>query len=143
MILLDSIENDFKFKKLSYNELKCLSEKLGTEVKHEYITLYDFKELQNFINNVTSDSYEDSTFVLEGVVLEDQNNRMIKIKFPYYNLWKKMRGVLDTFNKKKEVKLSNLFDAEENYIYAFIKSKGIGKYNNIINVRDDYEASKK
>jgi len=140
MILLDIIKNDWKFSKLSYKELNKLSNDFGVECKVESLTFNDFSDLNSFI---TATKKLDAKYELEGFVFEDSNNRMVKIKIEYYNLWKKMRGVLSSLQKGKTINLSRLITADENYVTAYMKSLGddIKEVKNIIELRDMYEKS--
>ena len=114
LVLLDIVTNSFMPEFLAYDALKAVGDIYGLEVKEKDYTFNNWEELVSFKMQMDNDSSQE----VEGWVFSDMNNYMIKYKTPFYNWWKRMRGVKDriakgsptrqVFASKKEVELVNL-----------------------------------
>lgn len=121
IILLDIIQNDFEFKKEPYEEVQRLAKEINCECKTIYKEFVDVREFHRwYLENTNEDNlaHED----IEGVVIECEGI-MTKLKFPYYNFWKFMRGVKEKVIKRHQIKLSTLYNAKSNYFYAWLKEQ--------------------
>ncbi len=101
IILLDIIKNDFKFEKLDYSSLVAYGSMFNFIVKYQ-VDMFMFKdELINFINTLYKDPF---LWNEEGVVFEDDNGYMFKLKTDYYKFWKEMRTIKDSMAKGHTIK---------------------------------------
>lgn len=89
--LLDIIDNRIEFNKKPYYELCEIAKKFNMSVKKKEFNIFTFNDLK--YNLTQSFPAIDSESNFEGFVLEDANGYMFKYKMPFYNFWKKMRGV--------------------------------------------------
>ena len=94
-ILLNVIENrldEFSFGKWGdINALQDLGRKFGLPTKLLLGTYDSFRDLWYQIEDTSNDW---ATGNIEGFVYEDANGYMFKLKTPYYNFWKLMRGTV-------------------------------------------------
>lgn len=86
--LLDIIRNEFEFKPYSYDELCKVTSKFVINRKYMYYIECDYD-----INHVLR-KLKDNDYKIEGYVIRDKNNKMVKVKLPYYKFWKKVRSYL-------------------------------------------------
>ena len=86
--LLDIIRNEFEFKPYSYDELCKVTSKFVINRKYMY-----YIECDCDINRVLR-QLKDNDYKIEGYVIRDKNNKMVKVKLPYYKFWKKVRSYL-------------------------------------------------
>ena len=86
--LLDIIRNEFEFKPYSYDELCKVTSKFVINRKYMY-----YIECDCDINHVLR-QLKDNDYKIEGYVIRDKNNKMVKVKLPYYKFWKKVRSYL-------------------------------------------------
>lgn len=137
LVLLDIIDNSFEFNKRAYEEVKALSEFINCPCKEIYKTFTNFRDFHEWYLKET-DKDNLSQINLEGVVIEF-DNFMTKLKFPYYNFWKLMRGIKESVARGKTVKLSKLYNAEANYFYDYLRKQPIDKLKeSIIDLRKGY-----
>ena len=129
LYLLDIIDNDFKFKKRTYEELKKVAKELHLEHKQLSKTFYSWDELKNFINNCN--------VTFEGFVLEDSNGFMVKIKSSYYKFWKKMRKIKDLIAAGRLEKISYVSE-EEVRVIKFMKHLSDLQNYNITQIQEMY-----
>lgn len=121
IVLLDIIHNDYEFKKEPYERVQELAKLINCECKSIYIEFDNVRKFHEwYIENTNEDNLSKED--IEGVVIEC-NGIMTKLKFPYYNFWKFMRGVKDSVLRNKRVKLSTLYNATSNYFYAWLKQQ--------------------
>lgn len=121
IVLLDIVKNQYEFEKLPYEELKKISKEMNAECKKIYAEFFNVREFQRwYIANTDEDdmSKED----IEGVVIEC-DGILTKLKFPYYNFWKLMRGVKDKVKGRNQIKLASLYNATSNYFYAWLQKQ--------------------
>ena len=77
---------------------------------------------------ILNDSYDPEVKVFafehEGLVFEDSNGYMFKLKTPYYQFWKYMRRCVEHIRSGKENKINkgSLFTPLHNEVFSFIKS---------------------
>jgi tRNA splicing ligase len=121
IVLLDIVKNQYEFERLPYEELKKVSKEMNAECKKIYAEFFNVREFQRwYIANTDEDdmSKED----IEGVVIECED-MLTKLKFPYYNFWKLMRGVKDKVKGRNQIKLASLYNATSNYFYAWLQKQ--------------------
>ena len=121
IVLLDIIHNDYEFIREPYKKVIELSKEINCECKSIYKEFDDVREFHKwYIENTDEDNLSKED--IEGVVIEC-NGIMTKLKFPYYNFWKFMRGVKDKVAHKRNVSYSSLYNAISNYFYAWLKEQ--------------------
>ena len=121
IILLDIIHNDFEFKKEPYDKVQELARLINCECKSIYKEFVNVREFRKwYLENTNEDDLSKSD--IEGVVIEC-DGIMTKLKFPYYNFWKSMRGLKDKVKSKNTIRLASLYNAESNYFYAWLKKQ--------------------
>lgn len=119
VVLLDAVQNDMSFSKISYSELKKLGKEFSVKVKTLSKILYNFDELFSFIDrNMEEQPFVyyldfDSNNKIEGYVIEDKNGYMFKLKTQYYSFWKFMRSVSGSTVKYGEYKHKGRFVGNE------------------------------
>ena len=157
-ILLDIIYNDMKFNKLSYSELQKVAEDIGLKYKIHAKTLYNIKELSDYIEKITDPKYRVTTTridddCIEGFVFEDANGFMFKLKVAYYNDWKMLRSVASKIFRSGNINFTGALQSiESNYFYGWCRDKfnsldkqGRWAYSkrDIIDLRDEFRADMK
>lgn len=96
MVLLDIIQRSSDFDKAPINVVERVGKKFGLTTKVPAMQFKDANALEGWMENVTKDmNYRIGGLHHEGVVLEDANGYMTKVKFPYYSFWKQMRSMKD------------------------------------------------
>lgn len=137
IVLLDVVKNQFEFERLPYNELTKLAKEFNCGCKHIYKEFNNVKDFHRwYLENTNEDdlSKED----IEGVVIEC-GDIMTKLKFPYYNFWKQMRGLKEKVKKGHSIKLATLYNALSNYFYHWLKTQPEEELNkDIIYLREKY-----
>lgn len=143
IILLDIIKNDFIFNKIKYNELVKIGEKFNFKVKELAYTLNSTKEFWDWYYDVQEPDYKYKDEYIEGFVIEDSNNFLVKIKLDYYNNWKFMRSVFQEVLRQGYVgRTSKLTSEFHNDFYNWCRNNRDNLPNNIIEARDMYYESK-
>ncbi len=142
IILLDAIKNDVEFSKIDYLELKHFAEEINVVIKDQsYIarSLKDFKKIYEEISQ-TDFKYQDN--YVEGFVIEDMNNLMVKFKTAYYSEWKYLRNKMESAIKNNNYNLKCQTDLEKNfmiYLENKYKNKNVDIESvNIIEEREKY-----
>jgi predicted kinase len=93
IVLLDVVKRELELKRLSYSKLSKFAKNIGFEVKKEAVHFDNYENFKKFFNSVSNDCPFDTAKKFEGYVVENEKNEMVKIKLPYYNFWKNMRGI--------------------------------------------------
>ena len=128
-ILLDIIKNDMKFEKYPYIEMCEVATDLGLEHKYLDTIIEDYNGLTRFIAKATADNFVMTTDriddkCIEGFVFEDKNGFMFKLKVPYYNEWKMLRGVARQVLKSGNIRYTGALQSViSNYFYGWCKEK--------------------
>lgn len=119
LILLDIIENSLEYSKRPYSEVKELGQKINSEYKLIYKEFDSYRDFYTwYVMATEEDNFEEK---IEGVVVEC-GDIMTKLKFPYYNFWKFMRGFKEGFKRGHKIDYSKLYNAESNHFYNFLKT---------------------
>lgn len=140
IVLLDVIENAIDLEKLDYEILKNIAEKYGLKVKEKAITLKSPQEFFNWYYSVIEKDYKYHGEEIEGFVIEDKNNFMVKIKLDFYKKWKQLRGVLTTTKRYGYIKRTGALDDKlSNDFYNFCKEHREELPDNIIEAREMFE----
>ena len=142
IILLDIINNTWKFDKKPYDEICEVADKAGIAVKD---WIYTWANEQEFLKWYKEECDEDdlSQEHIEGVVIEAGNEThpfMVKIKFGYYRAWKSLRALADKVRKGNKVELSQLWSPVHNYFYDWLKKQDAKTLEkDIITLRAEFE----
>lgn len=105
LVLLNTFENNLKTNKDKglYEILEIIK---GTKIEYKVklATIDTYDDLMNYIDE------HDNLDKTEGIVVEDSNGFMFKVKYKYYNDWKSCRYILDNIKKNRgyfEIRISN------------------------------------
>ena len=149
IILLDIIYNKVEFERYSYSNLCVTGNSLGLQVKKNGAILNNWSEFYDWYTEVTQEDYKLNGEVIEGYVIEDSDNFMVKAKLAYYNFWKFMRAVAQCTIKIGYFRqTSALTTPTANYFYGWLKQKRKEAFENgtlkeipfdIINLRHLFE----
>ncbi|WP_097006524.1 RNA ligase [Lacrimispora amygdalina] len=93
--LLDIVENKLDFEKMNYSALTVIAERFKLKVKKLAYIIHDWNEFVSWYEMVTASDFKYKGNNIEGFVLEDQNEFMVKVKLSYYREWKYLRGIKD------------------------------------------------
>lgn len=98
LVLLDVVKNSLDFNKLDYVTTRALSDCLNIPCKEQACVIGSWQEFCDWYNEVMDEDYLLEDYFgdkrhIEGFVLEDANGYMLKLKLPYYNTWKFLRGI--------------------------------------------------
>ena len=143
IILLDIIYNKTDYSKINYEELKKFSDKNNIEVKKLVYMANDLESFRKIYEDITSVNYKYNGDFIEGFVIEDSNNFMVKTKTFYYDKWKYLRNKMENSIKNNNYKI-NGNDELENKFMKYLKlkyeNKEIDIKNiNIITERNEFE----
>lgn len=141
LYLLDVIDNSYELKKMPYDELVSFASHVDLIVKKEECVFKDWNEFNAWFTEVSKETGKYAERKFEGFVIEDAEGFMAKIKCHYYKFWKRMRGVVAEVYKKGYVKnTANLYDAESNYFYGWLRNHKdeFDKNTDIITLRKRY-----
>ncbi|PRS01429.1 RNA ligase [Bacillus halotolerans] len=139
LVLLDIVKRQMAYEKLPYSEVKAVAECLSIECKKQVTEFSNWTDFYRWYLGVSQDfSIEE-----EGYVIEDAAGFMTKLKLPYYNFWKQMRGLKHKISNKHEhtVNSGSLYTPLHNRFFAWAKTKDRGylKSTSIIKLRNDFE----
>lgn len=142
LILLDIISNTLKFSKKSYEELQTFAKEYSLNCKRRVYVAKDAQEFDTIMATISDKEYQLEGEYVEGFVLEDSANYMVKFKTDYYVRWKRLR------NKMEKALISKNFDTKcedslERDFMGFLKDKYSEKETdlsdiNIITERSDF-----
>lgn len=137
LVLLDIIFKEQVYKEADYSTLKSFSTSFGFNCKTVYKKFYSWGELQAFRRRRDKkDVFEEDT---EGFVFEDATGFKWKYKSPFYNFWKKWRGIVQTIKKKgysNDVK-GRLHTYADFKVWNTLKDNDLDLDRPIINIRKD------
>lgn len=122
LVLLDIIKNDTEFKKVSYEELTEFSKTYEIPTKELIYKVFNFDEFIVTYDKITSPNYKLNNEYIEGFVIEDINNFMIKTKTYYYDEWKHLRTKMESAMKTNKYKTKSDDKLEQEFI-NYLKEK--------------------
>ena len=142
IVLLDAIKNSINFEKISYDELSTFSKKYDINCKKCVYNAETPDEFDKIYTEITLDDYKYDGEYIEGFVIEDGNNFMVKTKSKYYDKWKYLRSRMESALKNNDFKpkTDDITEIEFlKYLENKYKDKNIDfKSLNIINERDEF-----
>lgn len=95
VVLLDLIYNDIRFERLQYNELVTIANRYGFQVKIHACEISSPADFQQWYDEVSIEGYQFDEHYIEGFVIADANETMVKFKCGYYRYWKDMRAIIE------------------------------------------------
>ena len=124
LFLLDVIYNTIDFKKYNYEDMCSIANKFNLKHKEKACVLNTWQEFYDWYIKITSEDYLYNNRHIEGFVIEDNNNYMVKVKLAYYNFWKFMRSIAhETIRKGYCERTSALTTKTANLFYGWLKNK--------------------
>src|SRR5699024_9311244 len=84
--------------------------------------VFNFDEFISTYDKITSPNYKLNNEYIEGFVIEDINNFMIKTKTYYYDEWKHLRTKMESAMKTNKYKTKSDDKLEQEYI-NYLKEK--------------------
>ncbi|MEK4049889.1 RNA ligase [Bacillus sp. FSL K6-2839] len=140
LVLLDIVYRQMKYEKAPYSEVETVAKMLLIECKRQVSVFDNWTDFYRWYLNVSVDySIEE-----EGYVIEDAAGFMTKLKLPYYNFWKQMRGLKHKISNKHEhtINTGSLYTPMHNRFFAWAKTKDRRylRSTSIIKLRNEYEA---
>jgi predicted kinase len=147
LVLLDIVKNTTRFEHYGEKERAKIAKLLGCTIKHQAAVLKDFAGLRSWIDAVQHYEYTYRDNYIEGFVLEDARGFMVKIKLPWYALWRQMRTQLERLQSGKKSQFPayeiNPEIAADFLNFLATKSRDELKSTDIIALREEFESSSK
>jgi len=147
IIILDMIYNTTNYSKMSYEKLKKFADDCNCEVKELVYTANDLDEFKDIYTNIISKDYQLNDKYIEGFVIEDDNNFMIKTKTNYYDTWKYIRNKMEMALKNHDYSSKSKNELEKSFMEYLQMKYANTDYNiqkiNIIDERNEFEKIEK
>lgn len=144
VVLIAVIKNEVEFKQLPYDGLVELGKNTGLMVKEKSGEFKTWPDLLARINQTNEEDFLYNGEHIEGFVYEGANGFMTKSKLPYYNQWKLLRGVSQSFIRYNHIKFTGaLTTPESNLFYGWLRqqNKDDIKGKDIVTLRDMFNDS--
>ena len=122
IILLDLIKNSTNFEKITYSDLQTFANANNISIKELVYTTNNIEEFMNIYNTITASDYKYQDNYIEGFVIEDTNNFMIKTKTSYYDEWKHLRTKMESSIKNNKYKTKCNDELEIKFL-EYLKNK--------------------
>ncbi len=143
IVILDMIYNKTNYFKISYDELKLFADEYKLEVKKLVYVASNLDEFKDIYENITSPDYQLDKEYIEGFVIEDENNFMVKTKTTYYDTWKFLRGKMENALKNNNFSFKSKNKEEESFMQYLQRKYENKDYDfqkiNIIDERKEFE----
>lgn len=105
LVLLDGIRNSLVFEKITRSQLEALGDIFDFECRAAGPSFSSKKALVEFVIGAMKNGYKhhslDGLIEIEGLMIEDANGNMVKLKLPFYQLWKACRASMEALSSKK------------------------------------------
>lgn len=145
IILLDIIYNKTSYSKIPYEDLRKFTDDNDIQTKELIYIANDLESFKKIYENIISTDYKLNNEYIEGFVIEDSNNFMVKTKSFYYDKWKYLRTKMENALKNNNYKSKSKDNLECNfikYLQSKYEDKEIDIKNvNIITERKEFEKS--
>ena len=146
IILLDIIYNRVNYSKTLYEDLQKFAVKNKIPVKELVYTVTDLPSFKKIYEDITAKDYKLNDEYVEGFVIEDSNNLMVKVKSFYYNRWKYLRTKMEYALKNGDYSVKSKEDLENTFMKYLQrkyenKNVDISKINIIIERKEFEESS--
>ncbi|MBX9838974.1 MAG: metallophosphoesterase [Silvanigrellaceae bacterium] len=107
LVLIGIVKRELRYTEMNYEHLVEFSKSFNSmPIKRRFAKIENFKSFTGFYNAVSKESALTTKRQLEGYVVQDAEMNMVKIKLPFYNFWKCMRGFIEQM-KNAEIKDKN------------------------------------
>lgn len=126
IVLLDIIYNDLKFNCCDYSITQDVAAKIGCPCKKLAYTFNNWEDFKSFYDEVSNEDEENfyklNGEYVEGFVFVDDNYFMTKCKSGYYNVWKRLRGIIDPVLRTGNTRKTGMLQSPlENNFFGFLK----------------------
>ena len=122
LILLDMVYNQLDYKKMPYQKLQKFADTYQIEVKRLVYVANQLEELETLYSIIQEQNYLLDHHNIEGFVLEDDENHIVKFKTDYYKQWKVLRTKMENAVAKNTFK-TNSKNLLENEFMSYLKEK--------------------
>ena len=102
LVLLDGIRRSLAFEKLSRAQLQVVADQFGFECRADGPRFQNKTSMAQFLVGVSKNGFKHNQKEIEGLVVEDANGHMVKLKLPYYSLWKACRSGMEAVVRQRE-----------------------------------------
>lgn len=116
IVILDMIYNTTKYSKIEYEELKKFGEDHNLEIKELAYVANDLEEFKEIYTKVTLANYRFDEKYVEGFVIEDANDFMVKTKTVYYDIWKHLRTKMENALKDHDFASKSKNELEQSFM---------------------------
>lgn len=126
---------NFEFKPYSLDNLSKVSEQFSMKRK-TILYAVNNKNIEDIVAELSCCDYN-----LEGFVIRDINNNMLKIKLPYYKFWKKVRSYLEKVINNK-LNIDDVYTLKEDDKMKSVLRYAFDNYYSdmsLIDFRKEYE----
>lgn len=124
IVLLNIVYNDLKFKQADYKEIVSFAKKFGLNYKEKARTFNNWVEFKLWYDEVIKPNYKYNNEYIEGFVIEDANEFMVKVKCDYYKFWKFMRNIVNDVKARGYILNTNaLTNSISNLFYGWIRKQ--------------------
>lgn len=126
--LLDIVDNSITYNKLPYDEMLKVAKTLGVGKNHckaLYRTVNNKKDLEKLFADTINNKIHNYPY--EGLVFEDANGFMFKLKCSYFQYWKAVKSLVPLLigcKSKEERKDASVYD-RLGYIIAKVKNQSV------------------
>lgn len=105
LVLLDGIRNSLVFEKITRSQLEALGDIFDFECRAAGPSFSSKKALAEFVISAMKGGYQHNSgeglIEIEGLVVEDSKGNMVKLKLPFYEMWKACRSAMEASVSKK------------------------------------------
>ena len=102
--------------------MREIAETLGIHYKELALKINTWTEFYDWYHAVTAEDYKYNDRLIEGFVIEDSTNKMVKLKLAYYKFWKFMRSIASEVLKKGySTRTSALVTPVANQFYGWLR----------------------
>jgi predicted kinase len=139
LILLDIVCNKILFEKKDYEEVQKIANLMGIRCKklaYEFKTFEEFKLF--YEEELKEDPINGSERSIEGYVIEDSSGFFVKIKNPYYNYWKMIRGILNMKRMGSDIEHKLVDDFTTKFVNWADDKLDVKEEVDIITLRNKY-----
>lgn len=109
LVLLECINNCVTdFSSVPFEHLRNFADQFKFQLKSLVGTIPDMDAYDKLHQNLTTnENFRVNGELVEGLVLEDTNKFMIKVKSIYYNNWKRIRTLKEVIRRGRPVRINN------------------------------------
>ena len=113
---------------------------LNLDYKEKIATFNTWNEFKTWYDEVIKENYKYNNQYVEGFVIEDNNQFMVKIKTNYYKFWKFMRGVVSDVKRRGYIlNTSALQTPTANLFYGWLRKQDKETLNqDIVTLRNKF-----